>query len=116
GFEKNNMEAIIDLRSKKELSKFGASFIQDNNAWVFYPVKIEFFASDDGVDFLKIGEVVNDISPYKDGVMVQMFELPETKINSRYIKVIGHNIGNCPPGHKGLGASAWLFADEIIVK
>lgn len=116
GFEKNNLEAIIDLRSKKELSKFGASFIQDNNAWVFYPVKIEFFASDDGVDFLKIGEVVNDISPYKDGVMVQMFELPETKINSRYIKVIGHNIGNCPPGHKGLGASAWLFADEIIVK
>ena len=116
GFEKNNLEAIIDLRSKKEVSIFGAGFIQDNNAWVFYPAKIEFFASDDGSNYTKIGEVVNNISPYKEGVMLQMFELPETKVSARYIKVIGHNIGHCPPGHKGLGAPAWLFSDEIIIK
>ena len=116
GFEKNNLEAIIDLRSKKEVSIFGAGFIQDNNAWVFYPAKIEFFASDDGSNYTKIGEVVNVISPYKEGVMLQMFELPETKVSARYIKVIGHNIGHCPPGHKGLGAPAWLFSDEIIIK
>ncbi|MBK9566867.1 MAG: GH92 family glycosyl hydrolase [Saprospiraceae bacterium] len=116
GFEKNNLEAIIDLRSKKEVSEFGVGFIQDNNAWVFYPAKIEFFASDDGSNYTKIGEVVNVISPYKEGVMLQMFELPETKVSARYVKVIGHNIGHCPPGHKGLGAPAWLFSDEIIIK
>ncbi|MBK8054510.1 MAG: hypothetical protein IPK35_14900 [Saprospiraceae bacterium] len=68
------------------------------------------------MSYTKIGEVVNNISPYKDGIMLQMFELPETKVSTRFVKVIGHNIGHCPPGHKGLGAPAWLFADEIIIK
>lgn len=116
GFEKDNLEAIIDLRSKRDLSKFGASFIQDNNAWVFYPVKVEFLASDDGLQYTKIGEVENKVSPHKEGVMLQMLELPSTKVSARFVKVIAHNIGHCPPGHKGLGAPGWLFADEIVIK
>lgn len=115
GFEKDNLEAIVDLRSKREVSKFGASFIQDNNAWVFYPVKVAFYASDDGKDFTKIGEVINPVSPDDMGVMTRLFELPATNVSARYIKVIGESIGHCPPGHKGMGAPAWLFADEIVV-
>jgi hypothetical protein len=115
GFEKDNLEAVIDLRRKREVSKFGAGFIQDNNAWVFFPSKVSFFASDDGISYFKIGDVTNEISSDKMDIMTKVFELPEMKVSARYIKVVGHNIGNCPPGHKGMGAPAWLFADEIII-
>jgi predicted alpha-1,2-mannosidase len=115
GFEKKNLEAIIDLRTQRNLSKFAASFIQDINAWVFFPTKIEFLISDDGINYAPIGTILNDIDPAKDGAMLKLFELPQKNVKGRFVKVIAHNIGLCPPGHKGQGFSAWLFADEILV-
>ena len=116
GFEKNNLEAIIDLRAPKELSTFGASFVQDINAWVFFPSSIEVLISNDGINYNLIGVVQNEVSLEKAGTLLKLFELSNKKVKGRYVKLIAHNIGKCPPDHKGLGAPAWLFADELILK
>lgn len=114
GFEKVNLEAIIDLHQLKTLTHFGAGFLQDINSWIFMPQQIEFFVSDNGTDYHSVCLIKNDIPLDKEGSIVKTFETGVAAVKARYIKVIATNIGNCPPGHKGMGAPAWLFADEII--
>ncbi len=116
GFEKVNLEAIIDLRQAKTVSTFGAGFFQDNNAWIFFPSKIEFFVSDNGTDYRSAGVIKNDIPAEKEGGILKTFEMQVKPINTRFVKMVATNIGVCPPGHKGNGGAAWMFSDEIIVK
>ena len=37
-------------------------------------------------------------------------------IKSRYVRVKGLNINECPDFHPGAGGASWVFADEIIIK
>ena len=37
-------------------------------------------------------------------------------IKSRYVRVKGLNINECPDYHPGAGGPSWVFADEIIIK
>lgn len=116
GFEKVNLEAIIDLRELTSLTTFGAGFLQDINSWIFMPSNVEFLVSDNGVDFKSAGIVKNDVAIDKEGTFLKTFELKINPVKGRYVKVVASNIGKCPPGHKGQGSPAWMFADEIIVK
>jgi len=116
GFEKVNLEAIIDLRQVKPVSTFGAGFFQDNNAWIFFPSKIEFFVSDNGIDYRSAGVIKNEVPAEKEGGILKTFEMQVKPINTRFVKMVATNIGVCPPGHKGNGGAAWMFSDEIFVK
>jgi predicted alpha-1,2-mannosidase len=116
GFEKVNLEAVIDLRTKQPVAKLSAGFLQDENAWIFMPTQVEYFLSDDGVNFTSAGIVKNDIRWDKWGVIIKNFDLKISPTEARYIKVIGTNMGTCPEGHKGNSGPAWIFADEITVE
>src|SRR5512137_214508 len=61
GFEKVNLEAVIDLRQVRNISTFGAGFFQDINAWIFFPSQLEFFVSDNGTDYRSACIIKNDI-------------------------------------------------------
>ena len=37
-------------------------------------------------------------------------------IKSRYVRVKGLNINECPDFHPGAGGASWVFVDEIIIK
>jgi predicted alpha-1,2-mannosidase len=115
GFEKVNLEAVIDLHEIKSVSAFGAGFLQDINSWIFLPSQLEFFVSENGTDFHSIGQVKNEIPLDKEGSILKTFELKIPPAKARYVKVIATNIGTCPSWHKGQGNSAWIFADEILV-
>lgn len=116
GFEKNDLEAIIDLRSIKQVSTFGVGSFQDVNAWIFFPSKIDIFISMDGIEYSQVATIINDVPVTKEGGILRTFETQIEPRNARYVKIIAKNIGNCPPGHKGMGGPAWMFTDEVIVK
>ena len=116
GFEKVNLEALIDLREVKSLTTFSAGFLQDQNAWIFMPAQLEFFVSENGTDYHSAGVVKNDVPQDKEGTILKQFDLTTAPVNARFVKVIATNIGFCPAGHKGNGGPAWIFADEISVK
>jgi len=98
------------------LTTFGAGFLQDIGSWIFMPSQVEFFVSDNGTEYRSAGIVKNDVPQDKEGAIIKTFEMTTKASKARYVKVVATNIGNCPPGHKGQGASAWMFADEIIVQ
>ena len=114
GYEGVDLEAIVDLGSIQLIHKIETGFLQDVGAWIFMPLEVQYFTSNDGVNFQKIGSVKNKISHRMLGVNIQNFTLPfSTK--TRFIKVIAKNQGVCPEWHVGDGKPAWIFADEIVI-
>jgi predicted alpha-1,2-mannosidase len=115
GFEGADMEVVLDFGKKQEIKRVAANFIQDENSWIFFPVKVEMETSDDGVNFTPVGTIVNQIPTTVKGTIQQSFATNLSSTQARYLRVRGVSMGKCPPEHKGAGYSSWLFADEIWV-
>jgi hypothetical protein len=116
GYEGVNVDAVIDLGKSTQIKKVSVEFIQDINAWVFLPEYVQLFVSYDGVDFNPAGKVMSNVPLDKEGAIVKEFTFNLSDANYRYIKIIGKNIGKCPPGHKAAGSTSWIFADEITIE
>ncbi len=116
GYEGVDLEAIVDLSKKETIKSLSTGFLQDNNAWIFMPLYVEYFISADGANFKSIGRVESPIADNDGRVIVHDFTLTFKPAKTRYLKVVGKNRGNCPAWHKGAGNAAWIFADEIEIK
>jgi predicted alpha-1,2-mannosidase len=116
GFEGVDVDVVLDLGKKQTVKKVAANFVQDENSWIFLPVKITVEVSDDGEHFRPANEVLNDIAPETKGVVQKNFVVALSDTQARYLRVRGVNMGKCPPSHKGAGYAAWIFVDEIRVE
>lgn len=116
GYYGSDLDVTLDLRERKEITNLSINFLRDTGSWLFLPDSVEYFISDDGKNFTKLGSVVNNESNLDEKKIIKAFQLKPENAEGRYIRVIGRNIGVCPPGHKGAGDKAWIFADEITVE
>lgn len=115
GYEQNDLDATIDLGSVKQIGSVTARFLQDNNAWIFFPQRIEYSVSKDGTTFETVFSGTTGTAPEQEGAMIRSVTQNITA-PVRYIRIRAENIGLCPPWHKGSGNKAWLFADEIVIQ
>ena len=114
GFNGTDLEAVIDLDSVQQLHEFGINFNENTRSWIFRPGKVEFLASEDGVNYKTVFTKLLG-KPEKDNE--QLFHITfDYPIKARYIKVKSTNFGKIPDWHPGKGEPAWLFVDEITVK
>ena len=111
-----NMEVVIDLQQATEIHTISVGSLQNSPAWIFFPKKMEFFVSSDGVKFQKVAEVLNDIDPLSNERQLKDFSASFNKVTANFVKVIAQNLGKCPKGHSGEGKSAWMYIDEISVE
>lgn len=118
GYEGVNLDVVLDMDSVKEVKRLVVNFLQDENAWIFFPGKVLYAISDDGVHFQPLGEVSNTVPPLEKGTLQQAFTLmpDKSRARGRYLRVIGVSLGQCPANHKGAGNPCWVFADEILVE
>ena len=115
GYEGVDIDATVDLGSIQLIHKIEMGFLQDNNAWIFFPEQVDFYVSMNGKDFQKTATVKNDVSPKEPGTILKTFTA-ELSTKVQYVRVVAKNIGICPQWHKGAGNKAWIFADEIVVE
>jgi alpha-L-fucosidase len=114
GFEGNDFEAVIDLGSIKPINEVSATFLQSLNSWIFLPLSVEVYISDDNKTYAPAGIVFGNMSTgYEPDKLVPY----SVKINksTRFIKVKAKSTGLCPGWHKGKYEKAWLFIDEIAI-
>jgi alpha-L-fucosidase len=116
GYYGSDLDVTLDLRERKEIKNLSINFLRDTGSWLFLPDSVEYFTSDDGKNFTKLGAVANNGSNLDEKKIIKSFQLKPVSAEGRYIRIIGKNIGVCPPGHKGAGDKAWIFADEITVE
>ena len=116
GWSATNMEVVIDLHQATEISSISVGSLQNAGAYIFFPKKMEFFVSEDGIRFQKVDEVLNDVDPLSGEKQVKGFSASFNPVAANFIKVVAQNLGKCPKGHVGEGKAAWMFIDEIAVE
>jgi len=116
GYEGVDIEAIVDLGENQSIYSLTAGFLQDEKSWIFFPLDVSFFLSDDGKTFRNAGTLKNDNPDNNEGPITKDFTLKLRGTNARYIKMHATNRGICPPWHPGAGSKAWIFADEITIE
>jgi len=116
GYEGVDFNAVVDLGKIQNVSSINASFLQSIASWIFFPLRIEYYVSTDGVTFTKVYEITNSSSENDNDVSRKDFNKALNGIETRYVKVFAKNMGVCPPWHVAAGGKAWIFIDEISIK
>jgi len=115
GFEGTDIEAIIDLGSVKPVKSISATFLQSHNSWIFLPLSLEVYTSDDNLNFTPASVTFSAMLSGYEADRVTRYSVKTNQI-ARYVKVKVKSTGLCPEWHKGYPGKAWLFIDEIEVK
>ncbi|WP_374400916.1 GH92 family glycosyl hydrolase [Flavobacterium sp.] len=116
GYQSQDFEAVVDLKEVKSVSKISTRFLQDQRSWILMPTKVEYFISEDNVNFTFFGSVNNTFDPKIEENTILNFTSNETKGKKvRYVKVIAKNFGKLPEWHQGFGGDAFIFVDEITI-
>jgi predicted alpha-1,2-mannosidase len=117
GYQDTDFEAILEFDNAKEIKKISAGFLQDTRSWILMPTKVEFFSSENGIDFKSLGIIENKVSDKDYEVQIQDLSLMlKAPLQSRFIKVKAINYGTLPEWHQGSGYQAFIFVDEIMVE
>lgn len=117
GYQSQDFEAVVDLQEKKEISEISSNYLQDSRSWILLPKEVEYFISNDGINFKSIGILNHNLAWNTEETFTRNFnyQLPK-KVKARYIKVVAKNYGLLPLGHQGAGGDAFIFVDEIEVR
>ncbi|MGX1931172.1 DUF4838 domain-containing protein [Flagellimonas sp. 2504JD4-2] len=116
GYEGNDMEVVVDLGEKQNISSISMAFLQVTNHVVFFPSSVTYYGSTDNVNFEKLGNLKNPSPLNKKSKVndIHYFDLKFDPTDVNYIKVVAKNT-ETPYWHHAAGLPSWVFADEIIV-
>jgi predicted alpha-1,2-mannosidase len=116
GYQGQNFEAVIDLKSPQQITKLSSTYLQDSKAWILMPKKVEYYASMNGKDFILLKSIDNTIDAKDEKIQIKDFGAEILPTEARYIKVKAYYFGKLPEWHQGAGGEAHIFVDEISVK
>ncbi|MDN3678578.1 GH92 family glycosyl hydrolase [Flavobacterium paronense] len=117
GYQEQDFEAVIDLQTETAIHSIGARFLQDSRSWILLPIKVEYYASNDNVNFTLVESQGHYISPKYEVNNIKDFTYSsKTELKAKYIKVKAYNFGKLPEWHQGFGGDAFIFIDEITIK
>lgn len=115
GYQGQDFEAVIDLKKETKISEISGRFLQDTRAWIVMPTKVEYYVSNDNMNFELAGTVANTTTANDYKEQIKTFRLMHTA-TARYVKVKAYNYGKLPDWHQGAGGEAYIFVDEINIK
>lgn len=117
GFEKDDLEIVINLDKVTDISQVEVNCLQATGAWIWLPQSVNVFISEKGEDFTPVKRIKNEIPIDRQGSFVHNFKINFTKNESaQYVKIRAKNLATCPEWHPGADGPAWIFCDEIIIK
>ncbi len=101
----SDIELVIDLDRREELSRVAARFMQMPGPGVFFPGSIKVSVSDNGKSYREAGSFVPHIDKNPAVLDIQSFEIKFDKpVMAKFIKFEAKNT-----------KKAFLFVDEIVV-
>jgi predicted alpha-1,2-mannosidase len=116
GFYGADLDGVIDLGTERAIKKVSASFLQDQNSWIFMPKGLEVEASVDGSTWFNVGSAQNTVDEHADGSIIKVLAVAGDGRPARYVRVRGVAPVWCPEWHKGQGNRSFIFADELMVE
>lgn len=116
GYQGQDVEVIIAFDQANEIKSMAANFLEDQNAWIFYPKEVEFYVSDDSINWTLIERIPTNKSDHAEGVSIDKFQTTKPIPRSKFAKMVAMNFGVMPQWHEGRGADTFIFIDEIEIK
>ena len=52
GYQSQDFEAVVDLQKEITIHSIGATFLQDSRSWILMPTKVEYYVSNDNINFI----------------------------------------------------------------
>jgi len=116
GYQKNDVDVVIDLKKIMPVKKITMDFLQDTRAWIVMPKQIIIETSVDGEKFKEIykGEDLIPIEHLEPQVMIMEPSFETTK--ARYVRIKAVQYGKLPDWHEGAGGDSHIFIDEIQIQ
>jgi hexosaminidase len=114
GFSGADCEAVIDLGSSGKIKTVTVHTLRQEGSWIWQPLTVEVFVSDNGTDFTSVG-LTDDFIIKKKGLETGIMKVEFAEKQTRFIKIKVENWGDIPSGKPGAGHKAWLFISEIEV-
>ena len=114
GYQGQDFVAVVDHLSEQQISKLAAGLLQDTRSWIFMPRDVEFYVSNDNVNFTQVAKVVNTIPENQETALKDF--AASVNVKARYVKVVAHSYGMLPQWHIGAGSPAYIFIDEIVIE
>ncbi|WP_310992970.1 GH92 family glycosyl hydrolase [Aequorivita marina] len=114
GYHDIDLDATVNLGSRKEVKSVSVGFLQDQRSWIFYPTEVTCYVSENGKNFteLSVKKIESEKPSEKVEIKTIKFDIGK---NIQFIKIKAKNLGDLPKGHLGYGGKAWIFVDEIEV-
>lgn len=118
GFQDEYVAFIIDLGEMRSVQSITANFLQDTRAWILMPKVVEFWVSNDGIDFHLVGSKPTAVLPDDYNLQTERIAVSLQNKTARYIKLMATNFGALPDWHQGhpFDGKSYIFIDEIEVK
>jgi putative alpha-1,2-mannosidase len=116
GYWGKPFEAVIDLQRETEIKEVGGGFLQSVRSWIWMPDRIEFEASSDGANYVKIADFKPSFPQTEMNTVTKDFVQSVALIKARYVRVRAYNFGKIPSWHPGAGGDPWIFVDEVIIR
>ena len=100
----SEIDVVIDLEAMQDIHYVGGTFMQLKGPGVFMPEKVEISVSSDGVDFVQVAQVWNDISVDSEELLFKSFDVI-CDVHARYVR------------YRAARSTmrGFLFLDEIVV-
>lgn len=115
GFQATDFEAVVDLVTVTEINKITTGFFTASSSLVLLPEYVEYFVSDDGINFNSVGKVSENFSIKNPSWKKVDLSVEVKNVNARYIKIFAKNPIQVPEWHPAFGGKVWLMVDEIII-
>jgi predicted alpha-1,2-mannosidase len=118
GYQGQNFECVVDLKSEKEISELGLGCLQDSRSWIVFPTEVQFYGSNDNKTFTLLQTISNTQVKAQDNTVQTMMlsKLLAQKTKVKYLKVVARNFGKLPAWHLGAGGEAFIFVDELLIR
>lgn len=116
GWEKQNVEAVIDLGKLSDVSKITVSALENTQSWIFFPRGMEVWISKTGDKYRKVASSNYPEPPEPTNPSTRIFTESFASIDARYIKLKVKSQLTNPKWHAAPGGASWVFLDEILVE
>ncbi len=116
GYQKEDMDVTIDLKTSTTISNVTAGFLQDTRAWIVVPKQMMVQVSTDGVSYKTVSDTNNFLPIEDQNPQVKNVTATFAPIKARYVRIKAMQYGKLPAWHESPGGDTHLFVDEIEVQ
>lgn len=114
GWQNQDLVAVLDFGHVKQIGSIGLNTLQDSRAWIVFPRYVQYWTSDDGINY-KLAATVNTKVEIKELTSQTQEFKADLHTNARYVKIIAKQYGPMPEWHESHGSPSYIFADEISI-